>query len=59
MAAVKQAFSQEFQVKDMGELHYSLRMKVVKGQCLYWTNIILREYFKKFWHGELKKQFAL
>ena len=32
MAAVKQAFSQEFQVKDMGELHHFLGMKVVQDQ---------------------------
>ena len=28
MAAIKQAFSQEFQVRDMGELHYFLGVKV-------------------------------
>ena len=32
MAAVKQAFSQEFQVKGMGELNYFLGMKVVQDQ---------------------------
>ena len=32
MAAVKQAFSQAFQVKDMGELHHFLGMKVVQDQ---------------------------
>ena len=32
MTAVKQAFSQEFQVKDMGELHHFLGMKVVQDQ---------------------------
>ena len=49
MAAVKQAFSQEFQVKDMGELHHFLGMKVVQdqetgsvwiGQKLYLENIL-------------------
>ena len=29
---VKQALSQQFQVKDMGELHYFLGVKVVQGQ---------------------------
>ena len=32
IAAVKQTFSQEFQVKDMGELHYFLGLKVVQDQ---------------------------
>ena len=32
MAAVKQAFLQEFQVKDMGELHHFPGMKVVQDQ---------------------------
>ena len=32
MAAVKQTFSQEFQVKDMGKLHHFLGMKVVPEQ---------------------------
>ena len=31
-AAVKQPFSQEFQVKDMGDLHYFLGLKVVQDQ---------------------------
>ena len=34
VAAVKQAFSQEFQVKDIGELHHFLGMKVVQDQKL-------------------------
>ena len=46
MAAVKQAFSQEFQVKDMGELHHFLGMKdqetgnVWIGQKSYLENIL-------------------
>ena len=52
MAAIKQAFSQEFQVRDMGELHYFLGVKVVQdkdtgniwiGQESY-TESILRRF---------------
>ena len=52
MAAIKQAFSQEFQVRDMGELHYFLGVKVVQdkdtgniwiGQDSY-TESILRRF---------------
>ena len=48
MKEVKQALSQKFQVKDLGELHYFLGVKVVQNQKNRTVWIGQQDILKKF-----------
>ena len=56
MREIKEALAKQFEVKDMGELHYFLGVNVVQNQKAgsIWIGqpAFYRKNFVEFWNGE-------